>query len=218
VTDLERDLQGLRAAQARLVAQLTGPDGLTDEQARQPSLLPGWTVGHVLTHIARNADAFRGVVATAGRGESSPMYPGGMEQRNGDIESGAGRSAAALVDDVVSAGEALDAACATTTDETWQTGAGAGPTGAIPLREVPGRRWREIAVHHADLGLGYSWSDWPSDFVRVDLGRMTSHWASKQPMGATTLPVEALQTPDAQRLAWLLGRADIAGLDPAGAM
>jgi maleylpyruvate isomerase len=218
VTDLERDLQGVRAAQARLVSQLTGPDGLTDEQARQPSLLPDWTVGHVLTHIARNADAFRGVLEAAGRGETSPMYPGGMEQRNGDIDAGAGRSAAELVDDVVAAGAALDAACAATADEIWKTGAGSGPAGAIPLREVPGRRWREVVVHHADLGIGFSWSEWPSDYVRIELGRMTNQWAGKQPMGGTTLPTEALQAPEPQRLAWLLGRADIDGLDPAGIM
>jgi hypothetical protein len=29
---------------------------LTDADARGPSLLPGWTRGHVLTHLARNAD------------------------------------------------------------------------------------------------------------------------------------------------------------------
>jgi maleylpyruvate isomerase len=29
---------------------------LTDGQAREASLLPGWSRGHVLTHLARNAD------------------------------------------------------------------------------------------------------------------------------------------------------------------
>ena len=29
----------------------------TDPWTRQPSLLPGWTRGHVLNHLARNADA-----------------------------------------------------------------------------------------------------------------------------------------------------------------
>ena len=30
--------------------------GLTDDAARAPSRLPGWTRGHVLTHLARNAE------------------------------------------------------------------------------------------------------------------------------------------------------------------
>jgi uncharacterized protein (TIGR03083 family) len=40
----------LGAATGDLVAGLAG---LTDEQARGPSLLPGWTRGHVLTHLQR---------------------------------------------------------------------------------------------------------------------------------------------------------------------
>lgn len=198
-----------------LIERLTG---LTDAQARLPSLLPDWSVGHVLTHIARNADAFRGMVEAAGRGESSPMYPGGMAQRNGDIDAGAGRPAAELVADVVTSVAALASAWDALDDDAWQRGAGVVVTGPIPIREVPVRRWREVAVHHADLGLGYAWSDWPSDYVRIDLGRMTNQWASRRPMGMTTLPPDALRLPDAQRLAWLLGRVDIDGLDPADAM
>ena len=33
-------------------------------------------------------------------------------------------------------------------------------------------RWREADVHHADLGLGYSWSDWDPEYVRLDLVRL----------------------------------------------
>ncbi|MEO5900630.1 MAG: maleylpyruvate isomerase N-terminal domain-containing protein, partial [Ilumatobacteraceae bacterium] len=159
MTDLERDLQGVRTAQAVLIERLTG---LTDAQARQPSLLPDWSVGHVLTHIARNADGFRGMVEAAGRGESAPMYPGGMAQRNGDIDAGAGRSATELVADVTTSDAALESAWDALDDDAWQRGAGVAVTGPIPMRDVPGRRWREVAVHHADLGLGYAWSDWPS--------------------------------------------------------
>src|SRR5258708_2431063 len=43
--------------------------GLTDDEARRPSLLPGWTVGHVLTHIARNADGLARMFTGAQRGE-----------------------------------------------------------------------------------------------------------------------------------------------------
>ena len=40
-------------AVARLLASAAA---LSDEQLRGPSLLPGWSRGHVLSHIARNAD------------------------------------------------------------------------------------------------------------------------------------------------------------------
>ena len=51
--DLQRELDGVVAAHAALGQAL---DVLTDEQVRSPFLLPGWSVGHVLTHLARNAD------------------------------------------------------------------------------------------------------------------------------------------------------------------
>jgi Mycothiol maleylpyruvate isomerase N-terminal domain len=40
-------------AHRRLLATAIHVD---DEIARRPSRLPGWTVGHVVTHLARNAD------------------------------------------------------------------------------------------------------------------------------------------------------------------
>ena len=42
---------------------------VTDEVARQPSTLDGWSVGHVLNHLARNADSHTGVFVAAARGE-----------------------------------------------------------------------------------------------------------------------------------------------------
>src|ERR1035441_5721059 len=46
-------LDRLGAATARLLATSAG---FTDAQVREPSLLPGWTRGHGLSHVARNAD------------------------------------------------------------------------------------------------------------------------------------------------------------------
>ena len=101
-----RDVQGAAAAHARLVADLAT---LTDEQAAQPSLLPGWSVAHVLTHIARNADSHVLMLEAAIRGEVGAQYPGGVDQRNADIEAGAGRPAAALLADVVASNIRLEA-------------------------------------------------------------------------------------------------------------
>ncbi|BCF82609.1 hypothetical protein RQCS_21540 [Rhodococcus qingshengii] len=50
---------------------------LTEEQAREPSGLPGWSRGHVVTHMSRNADALGRFVAGVQGGESGEMYPGG---------------------------------------------------------------------------------------------------------------------------------------------
>lgn len=83
---------------------------------------------------------------------------------------------------------------------------------AGPGAEAPLLRWRDVVVHHTDLGVGYDWDDWPADYVRLDLERMTMLWNSRRPMGLTGLPPLALQAPPAQRLAWLLGRARIDGV------
>ena len=189
--------------------------GLTDEQARQPSLLPGWTVGHVATHIARNADGHIRMFEAAGRGEVAAMYPGGREQRIHDIEAGSKRPAHELVDDVAATAAALEATWAATSTEAW-SGRGETFAGELTMADLLFIRWREVAVHHADLGLAYTWADWDAEYVRLDLGRLSMLWASRKPMGMTDLPAQALQVPPRQRVAWLLGRSEIDGLAPAG--
>ena len=44
--------------------------------------------------------------------------------------------------------------------------------------DLPRRRWREVELHHVDLGLGYEPADWPPAFVErvlpdalADVGR-----------------------------------------------
>ena len=47
--------------------------GLSEAALRGPSLLPGWTRGHVATHVARNAEACLNLLHTAATGETRPM-------------------------------------------------------------------------------------------------------------------------------------------------
>jgi maleylpyruvate isomerase len=179
-----------------------------------PSLLPDWTIGHVLTHLARNADSMTWVLESSERGELVDRYPGGVDRRDGDIEAGAGRPAAEQVADVVASDGRLDAAIAGHTKWDGQSRELAGRV--IPVGELLFLRWREVEVHRADLGLGYGPDDWPVEYVRTELGELTMAWNARRPMGLTGLPREALATPEPQRLAWLLGRAEIPGLGPAG--
>ena len=65
--------------------------GIPDSELRQPSLLPGWTRGHLLTHLARNADAMRNLLARARSGQERLMYAS-LEGREEEIEQGARRS------------------------------------------------------------------------------------------------------------------------------
>ena len=212
MNELQRDLAGATAAHTRL---LTALDGLTDERCAGPSLLPGWTIGHVLTHLARNADSHVGMLEAANRGEVAAQYPGGAAQRSGDIDDGAGRGAAAQVADLAAANARLEAAWAAMTEDGWR-GSGESFAGTVAVNDLPFRRWRETTLHHTDLGLGYGWADWPADYVRLELGRMTMQWASRKPMGLTTLPAAALALSEAERVAWLTGRCEVPGLDAAG--
>jgi maleylpyruvate isomerase len=151
----------------------------------------------------------------AERGEVMTQYANGVQSRNDDIEAGARRSADELVSDVRATIYGLEATWANTTAQGWQ-GRGISLMGEVPMTDLVFRRWRETEIHRADLGLGYTSADWPTEFVRLDLVRMTAQWASRKPMGLTTLPAAALALPPAQRLAWLWGRIEVAGLQPAG--
>ena len=210
--DLQRDISGATTAHALLIAALAG---LTDDQCAGPSSLPGWTIGHVLTHLARNADSHVGMLQAANLGEVAAQYPGGAAQRTADIEAGAGRPAAAQVADLTAANIRLEAAWSATTPLGWQ-GEGSTFQGTVAIRDLPFRRWRETTLHHTDLGLGYGWAQWPVAYVRLESGRMTMQWASRKPMGLTSLPAAAMALPEAQRVAWLTGRLTVAGLEPAG--
>jgi maleylpyruvate isomerase len=207
---LERHLAGVRESHRGLTGMLADLD--LDPLA--PSLLPGWSLGHVLTHIARNADSMVRVLGAAERGEVVERYPGGMPTRDADIDAGAARPAGDQVADVASTIEALEAAWSRHT--RWD-----GLSRELDGREVTVAslvfaRWREVEVHRADLGLGHRPDDWPSEYVREDLGVMEMRWSARRPMGMTGLPDAALQAPPSTRLAWLLGRAEIDGLAPAG--
>jgi maleylpyruvate isomerase len=196
---LASDLAALRESTDRLHRTL---DRLDDERARHPSLLPGWSVGHVLTHLARNADGMLRLVNWALTGVPAPMYDS-VDVRNAEIEAGAGRPASALVDDVrrsasglADALEGLSDGPADARDRMLLFGPqrpDAAPD--TPAHALPYARRRELEIHHVDLGLGYGPADWPADFVERTL--MFVHARS----GA----VDVVGEP-AEVLAWRLGR------------
>ena len=187
-------------------------DGRLDVNAA--SRLPSWTVGHVLTHLARNADSITRVLAAAERGDVVDRYAGGAAGRDAEIEAGHARPAAEQVDDVRVTIERLESAWAGHT--RWHGLSRETDGREVPVSDLVFARWREVEVHRADLGLGYESADWPADYVRADLVAMEMRWSARRPMGMTGLPDAALQAPPHVRLAWLLGRADIEGLGPAG--
>lgn len=198
------DIEALDRSQHALAEHLAAA-GDVDPSA--PSLLPGWSIGHVLTHIARNADgALRQL-------DGLPQYWMGAASRNADIELGAGRAWGELVDDVVSSSDAVLARMREVAD--W-SGTTTSIAGQRPKAGLPFTRRREVEIHRVDLGLGYGFADLPSDLVRTELRVMSMAWSARQPMGMTALPDAVLALPEHDRLAWLWGRLAVDGVAPSG--
>jgi len=179
-------IDGCRAAQAALLADLAG---LTDAQARQDSALPGWTVGHVLTHLARNADSVVYRLQGAAAGEVRDQYPGGLAQRQHDIDAGANRPAATLVDDVRRSAAAVEHAIDALPEAAWDALSRTSFGHELPSRDVVLSRWREVVVHHGDLGFG------PVPLPPA----LVAAWLPRE------LPQLAQRTDPAALMAWVLG-------------
>ena len=205
---LNEHVAGCASAHQRLLASL---ENLTDAQCRQDSLLPNWSRGHVLTHLARNADSHVNLLQSAVRGEVGKQYPS-IEKRNADIESGSSRNASELVVDLRVSIYGLEAAWAGANEKVW-SGQGRNLSGnVIELSSLVFLRWREVEFHHADLGFGFGYDDITDIYVRLELDQQIMLWRSRKPMGMTELPDIAKKLSPSKRLAWLMGRIDVAGL------
>ncbi len=215
--DLDDDVEGVAAAHLVLLQHL---DALLESGELDPaalSMLPDWTVGHLLTHLARNADGTRGMLEGASRGEQLPTYPGGPDQRNSDIESGSKRGAEELVTDVRMTIWKLDAAWVGLDAEGWAGGGKLLNGEPVPATIIPFRRWREVEVHHVDLGVpGFGVDDWSDAYVAKELAIQMRQWKSRRPMGMTDLPQAVNGLSAKRRLAWLISRLVVDGVEAPG--
>jgi maleylpyruvate isomerase len=216
-------LQGLRSSTADL---LQGLEGLawSDADVAAPSLCAGWTRGHVLTHLARNADGITATLAGALRGEVVPRYPEGPAGRDRDIEKGADRPFAELAADVRDSAQRLDRVLGAVHD----AGAWDRPTAEEkPARHWLTARWKEVEIHRVDLDAGYGPQQWPPALVALLLpaaaDTLTERAAGPLRVAVTAedsllpdfvgrewcvgdgRPVE-VSGPDWAVLAWLVGR------------
>lgn len=202
---------------------------LTDAQVREPSLLPGWTRGHVLSHLARNADGLGNLLRGAATGTQIPMYAS-SQARDAGIEAGAGCPAAELTADVRDSAAAFAERAAGLPTEAWTFAVQARSGGAFPARELLDRRLSEVEIHHVDLGVAYAPGDWPKEFVAGYLPKVARSFAGREdtpgfrvrpdggedgfwigPDGRGQSPV-VVAGPARDLLAWLLGRDAGTGL------
>jgi maleylpyruvate isomerase len=230
MNEVSHSLDRIAVATGRLLATAAT---LSDAQAREPSLLPGWTRGHVLTHVARNADGMVNLLRSARTGTETPMYAS-AESRSADIEAGAGRPAADLAADVRESAAAFAAEAATMPGDAWMELVRVLHGPAFPAFGVLDRRLSEVEIHHVDLAAGYSPGDWPDDFLIEALPRVAESFAGRDDAPRCQVWAEGAKDsfrigPDqaggpsviirgrpADVLAWLLGRDSGSGLEVFG--
>ncbi|WP_017624818.1 maleylpyruvate isomerase family mycothiol-dependent enzyme [Nocardiopsis chromatogenes] len=170
-----QNLRLLRDATARLLATC---ERLTDADIGAPTPLPGWTRGHVLNHLARQAPALERLLDWARTGVENLQYPS-RQARDSEIEEGADRPAAELVADIVRTAGSLDEAVRTLPDEAWGRRIRPFTGEECTPRRILVIRLRELEVHHADLGMGYELSGAPGEATRVVLEDVVRYFAGR---------------------------------------
>ncbi|WP_426363318.1 maleylpyruvate isomerase family mycothiol-dependent enzyme [Streptomyces sp. E-08] len=216
--DHERDLASVREATDRLLAAAASWDNAA---TAEPSRLPGWTRGHVLAHVARNADALVNVL------QGRPMYADAAT-RDADIERDAGRPLDVHLADLRESGDRFQAAGAEPADWSRTVELRNGVTDSAS--RIPFRRWVEVALHHVDLGVGYELEDLPEEFVLREIDFLAERFKGLESVPATTLRAsdgqgwttggtsgEVVVTgPAPELLGWLAGRRDGSALKTEG--
>ncbi|ROS74316.1 maleylpyruvate isomerase family mycothiol-dependent enzyme [Cellulomonas sp. PhB143] len=192
----------LADADAALGTLVDAVRALPADAGSGPSLLPGWTRGHVLSHVTNVGHAMARQAEHAGRGTTIEPYDGGRAGRDAAIEAGAGRTATQHV-------AALEAARARLAASWPAPGA---PAWSAPvayrdgvLTDVALAWWREARIHAVDAVVGIDVDAWDDAFC----AHLRSFLAERLPDGVR-LPdgADAVELEGAPRdvAAWLAGR------------
>jgi uncharacterized protein (TIGR03083 family) len=138
---------------------------LSGDDLRAPSALPGWSRGHVATHIARNADSLWNLLEWARTGVETPQYAS-LDARNAALEEGAGRGGPELIEDVMATAARFSDQARTLPEDAWNAPVKAMMGWPHPAWYTIYRRWNEVEAHHVDLAAGYGPAGWPEPYVR----------------------------------------------------
>jgi maleylpyruvate isomerase len=229
--DPSPDSAEIAAATVRLIVTA---NTLSDADVLAPSGLPGWSRGHVLTHISRNADSLVNRLISAATDVDIPQYPSPAAREAG-IEAGAARPIGEQIRDLEESHRRFASAVDAVPPASWANDV-PGISGEARLAsKILEARLREVAIHHLDLDAGYSASDWSSSFALRILASAVPG-LERRGMAAVTLVADDLDDvpgvdgvvlvnggsklkvhADAHLLAtWLLGRSSSAGIEWTG--
>jgi len=154
-------VEALHQSEQRLLLTV---DSLRPDAYAEPSVLPGWTRGHVVAHLALNAEGMAGAVDGLAHERDVPIYESD-DRRNSDIEELATAEPAEIRGRLFAAGQSLRDALTSLDDEQWAGSVHRVPGGpVVAVATIPETRRREVEIHHADMDAGYDHRDWPEDF------------------------------------------------------
>jgi maleylpyruvate isomerase len=219
---LREALDEMAASTDRLLATV---DQLDDPALREPSMLPDWTRGHVLTHVARNADGLANLVVGARTGEPREMYAGGREGRAAEIAAGADRHIGDIRLDVADSADRLLEAFADFPDEALGREVTMTSGASMYGWEIPVVRVREVEIHHVDVAAGYTPADWGPQFAVRTLDQLAPLFRDSRDCPVSTLVATdgkgrwqvaaggpELEGTSVDLVAWLVGRSPGTGL------
>jgi maleylpyruvate isomerase len=171
---------------------------LDDREITRPSQLPGWTRAHVVTHLARNADALVNLLTWARTGIEHPMYASKAD-RDADIEEGALRLAQVIREDLLAACARLEAAAGRMTGTDWLAKIAHRTGRVFPAGEVPWMRLFEVWVHLVDLDTGFGFENLPA--AHLDLLLPSAVYPHVNRSEGTMVRVRA-ELPDGDQRSW----------------
>jgi maleylpyruvate isomerase len=222
VDDGATQLETLRGLVSAATQRLLGDTiAVGDEDWQAPSRLPGWSRGHVASHIARQADGMVRLTEWARSGERREMYAS-AEQREADINAGAGRSGLEYQIDLDTSAGRLDQAFDALDDAAWDVVVELRSGTKVPARMLPLARLVEVVIHHVDLDIGYevaqiedTTAEWllewcafrvreREEFPKLDLTADSGFTISLGNAGEPT----AVSGTSANLLGWVMSRVD----------
>lgn len=227
--DVRDQIEALRDATGRLQAAVQDLHRRDDGALSRPSRLPDWTVGHVVTHLARNADGLRRVLTGAAVGELLQPYAS-PQAREDDIRAGALRGASAILFDLTTANGHFADAIDAQPLRVWAATIDLGRGGPAPADVLLDTRLAEVELHHHDLGADPGLGLLTAGQASALLTAVLRSYARTRELPAMTLQPEGndpiligsggptIAGPAIGLVGWLSGREDGGGLTADGAL
>lgn len=194
---------------------------LGDDAFAAPSALPDWSRAHVLTHVARGADALINLLTWAKTGARTPAYAS-SEQRDADIAAGAAREPARIRTDVIETSDRLAVAVRGMPEKAWAAVVDDGRGNEVRAEDIPWLRAREVWIHAVDLDVGASFADLPQPMLVELIGTVAQTLGARESSPSMRLVATdsggrewtlgaggdlKVSGPGAELVAWLLGRS-----------